>query len=738
MNVTSMVVLQLILAVAVLSSASFRQQDLYPVVRTQYGRVKGMRFDLSNDSLKPVVKFLGIPYGTKPERFRYADRPSSWTGVKNSTVPGPSCPQRVEFADIDKSPASVRRTLNTMRPFLTKMSEDCLYLNVYYPANAQGDPNNLPVMVYVHGGYYAQGAGTMYDGSALASEGDVVVVTFNFRIGILGFLSTGENNAPGNYGLSDQLLALEWVKKNIKFFNGDPDRITVFGENTGAASITLLTLSPKSTGLFKSAIVQSGSSLATWGMTQEPWHYATVLAHKVDCCTSNFSRMVECLRRKPLDVLLSAYVQPAGPQYFSSFGPVVDGDIVPDTPLNLMSKPSDVLRQFQDIGLLMGVNEDEGYAYIEGYKNIDKGVSREDFTAAILDFVNKVFPYRENEIQDAISFIYTNWGEKESNATRRAGLIRMFTEQQVGVPLVSVANYHARVSPSTRTFLYTFNHKPQYSPFPDWVGSVQNEELPFVFGAPLGGGGVFAQTNFTKSEAMLSTAIITYWTNFAKTGDPNAPRKQKTRFIHMRPNKYEDLVWNNYTIADQDYMYLGMKPRVRQGYRSQRVAFWTDLIPKLIRPQAVLKGDSSSDLIDLCKGLDVGRGILLKDGLTSLDKTVPTQADRSLPSTCVPVDKTLPTGLTRPKVDVPPNWFDSVNNNKQERRSYSTELSVVIAVGTSLFFVNIVVFAVCYHRKDKKRQHCPSVEGKYRLKDLVSHELESKTCAKTRNNPQMV
>ncbi|XP_019617797.1 PREDICTED: neuroligin-3-like [Branchiostoma belcheri] len=441
-------------------------------------------------------------------------------------------------------------------------------------------------MVYVHGGYYAHGAGSMYDGSALASEGDVVVVTFNFRLGILGFLSTGDNNAPGNYGLSDQLLALEWVKKNIRFFNGDPERITIFGENTGAASITLLTVSPKSTGLFKRAIVQSGSSLATWGMTQEPWHYATVLAHKVDCCTSNFSRMVDCLRGKPLDGLLSAHVQPDGPQYFISFGPVVDGDIVPDIPINLMSKPSDVLRQFQDIGLLMGVNEDEGYAYIEGYKNIDKGVSGEGFAVAILDFVNKVFPYRENEIQDAIGFIYTNWGEKESSGTRRAGLVRMFTEQQIGVPLVSVANYHARGSPSPRTFLYTFNHKPQYSPFPDWVGSVQNEELPFVFGAPLGGGGILAQTNFTKSEAMLSTAIITYWTNFAKTGDPNVPRKQKTRFIHMRPNRYEDLEWKNYTIEDQDYMYLGMKPRVRQGYRSQRVAFWTDLIPKLIRPQA--------------------------------------------------------------------------------------------------------------------------------------------------------
>ncbi|KAI8478853.1 Neuroligin-3 [Branchiostoma belcheri] len=439
-------------------------------------------------------------------------------------------------------------------------------------SNSNSAPNNLPVMVYVHGGYYAHGAGSMYDGSALASEGDVVVVTFNFRLGILGFLSTGDNNAPGNYGLSDQLLALEWVKKNIRFFNGDPERITIFGENTGAASITLLTVSPKSTGLFKRAIVQSGSSLATWGMTQEPWHYATVLAHKggsqgtkvidrddnrrihmdkevnrsdepgrgivfspqkrhlqrihlaarsstpVDCCTSNFSRMVDCLRGKPLDGLLSAHVQPDGPQYFISFGPVVDGDIVPDIPINLMSKPSDVLRQFQDIGLLMGVNEDEGYAYIEGYKNIDKGVSGEGFAVAILDFVNKVFPYRENEIQDAIGFIYTNWGEKESSGTRRAGLVRMFTEQQIGVPLVSVANYHARGSPSPRTFLYTFNHKPQYSPFPDWVGSVQNEELPFVFGAPLGGGGILAQTNFTKSEAMLSTAIITYWTNFAKTG----------------------------------------------------------------------------------------------------------------------------------------------------------------------------------------------------------------------------
>ncbi|XP_078693787.1 neuroligin-2-like [Branchiostoma floridae x Branchiostoma belcheri] len=132
-----MVLLQLILVVAVINSASFREQDLFPVVRTQYGRVKGMRFDLSNDSLKPVVKFLGIPYGTKPERFQYAGRPSPWTGVKNSTVPGPACPQSTGLADTDKAPASVRRTLNAARPFLNEMSEDCLYLNVYYPADVQ-------------------------------------------------------------------------------------------------------------------------------------------------------------------------------------------------------------------------------------------------------------------------------------------------------------------------------------------------------------------------------------------------------------------------------------------------------------------------------------------------------------------------------------------------------------------------------------------------------------------------
>ncbi|CAH1274196.1 NLGN4X [Branchiostoma lanceolatum] len=716
-------------------------------VMTKYGQVRGITTTPGTD-LNPVVQYLGIPYALPPKgsrRFRPPQPPKPWPDVRNCTAFGPVCPQMInDTENWLKQGASVQRMRLAMLPFLKQMDEDCLYLNVYKRADLVGAKPKAAVMVFIHPGYFEEGAGSMYDGSAIASWGQVIVVTFNYRLGLLGFLSTGEDNAPGNYGLLDQIAALKWVQQNIVNFGGDPNNITVFGAEAGGASINLLALSPKAKGLFRRVIIQSGSALTTWALTSEPWRSAITVAHKMGCCLSNLTEMMDCLRRIDVDILTGSvvrrppYFSMFGPRYFSLFGPVVDGIVVTDNPKMLMTyngKDKDKYNLFKSYDHLIGVNEDEGFGYIETFPGVDYyGIGREGFTFIINDFVNKVYPDRENEIEDAIQFIYTNWGQSESNETRRTGMVRMFTEQQVGMPVVSVANLHSSGKTTSGTYFYTFNHRLTYGRNPPWVGAVQQEELPFVFGAPNIGGGVYSNMNYSRAESMLSLAIITYWSNFAKSGDPNAPIPQKTRFAHERPNRFENIKWPPYDADKQGFIYLGMKPRVKQGYRSQRVAFWAELIPKLVKHQQVIRTlDSPADVIEICMNLRSGNG----PTDTAITRTpwnwgrYPEGGPRSTCPPQQPEKDKKPT--TRPSF----NWVDFNSYNEvtsdyhaSGKRTYSSELSIVISVGVTLLALNLVVFAVCYKKRGKRRARhqgsvttCAFTDSKISLKVIETQEM---------------
>src|ERR1700676_5229926 len=199
-----------------------------------------------------VRVFKGIPFAAPPVsdlRWRAPKAPQHWEGVRTADKFSDTCMQR--------RPANAA----TERP----MSEDCLYLNVYTAAKSAKD--HRPVMVWIHGGALTSGAGSLYDGEALAKKG-VVVVTVNYRLGVFGFYANPEltkesdRNASGNYGLLDQIVALEWVQKNIAAFGGDPKRVTIFGEYAGSWSVNYLVATPLAHGLFQRAIGESGAEFA--------------------------------------------------------------------------------------------------------------------------------------------------------------------------------------------------------------------------------------------------------------------------------------------------------------------------------------------------------------------------------------------------------------------------------------------------------------------------------------------
>ncbi|XP_022257792.1 acetylcholinesterase-like [Limulus polyphemus] len=238
-----------------------------PVINTESGLVRGLTTNTANG--KTVDVFWGIPYAEPPTghlRFQRPQHKEPWEGVLNATTKPNSCVQ------INHVPPE-NFSGDTSWFIKTPLSEDCLYLNIWVP---HPQPQNAPVMVWIHGGGFTSGSSTLdiYDGEILSSEENVIVVSINYRVGSLGFLYFNRSDAPGNVGLFDQLMALEWINKNIVYFGGDSGKVTIFGESAGASSVSLHLLSPLSQGLFNNAIMESGSILNSWSL-----HDREVLIH---------------------------------------------------------------------------------------------------------------------------------------------------------------------------------------------------------------------------------------------------------------------------------------------------------------------------------------------------------------------------------------------------------------------------------------------------------------------------
>ncbi|XP_036401076.1 neuroligin-4, X-linked-like isoform X2 [Megalops cyprinoides] len=664
------------------------QQAQYTVVTTNYGKLRGLKMPLPNEILGPVEQYLGIPYASPPtgeRRFQPPEPPSSWPGIRNATQFAAVCPQYLEdrFLLNDMLPVWFTANLDTVVTYVQDQKEDCLYLNIYVPTEDDiHDENGLkPVMVYIHGGSYMEGTGNMVDGSVLASYGNVIVVTINYRLGILGFLSTGDQAAKGNYGLLDQIQALRWIKENIQAFKGDPKRVTIFGSGAGASCVSLLTLSHYSEDLFQKAIIQSGTALSSWAVNYQPAKYTRMLAEKVGCNMLDTSDLVECLQNKNYKELIEQNITPA--KYHIAFGPVIDGDVIPDDPQILMEQ-----GEFLNYDIMLGVNQGEGFKFVDGIVDSEDGVSANDFDFAVSDFVDHLYGYPEGKdtLRETIKFMYTDWADKENPETRRKTLVALFTDHQWVAPAVATADLHAQYG--SPTYFYAFYHHCQSDMKPSWADSAHGDEVPYVFGIPMIGPTDLFNCNFSKNDVMLSAVVMTYWTNFAKTGDPNQPVPQDTKFIHTKPNRFEEVAWSKYNPKDQLYLHIGLKPRVRDHYRATKVAFWLELVPHL------------HNINELFQYVSTTTKIPPQDTTPfSYTKRFP---GKSWPSTTrhpvVPPANTKQ--MTDQQKTVDPGETAVIIENK---RDYSTELSVTIAVGASLLFLNILAFAALYYKKDKRR-----------------------------------
>ncbi|XP_071779138.1 neuroligin-3a isoform X8 [Centroberyx gerrardi] len=656
--------------------------------------------------------------------------PSSWSGIKNATHFAPVCPQNIHNAVPEiMMPIWFTFNLDIVATYIQDQNEDCLYLNIYVPtedgthAKKQGedlsendgdedegifhDTGAKPVMVYIHGGSYMEGTGNMIDGSVLASYGNVIVITLNYRVGVLGFLSTGDQAAKGNYGLLDQIQALRWISENIGFFGGDSNRITVFGSGIGASCVSLLTLSHHSEGLFHRAIIQSGSALSSWAVNYQPVKYTRLLAEKVGCNVLDTLDMVDCLRKKSSRELVEQDIQPA--RYHVAFGPVIDGDVIPDDPEILMEQ-----GEFLNYDIMLGVNQGEGLRFVENVVDSEDGVSGNDFDFSVSDFVDSLYGYPEGKdtLRETIKFMYTDWADRDNPETRRKTLVALFTDHQWVEPSVVTADLHARYG--SPTYFYAFYHHCQSLMKPAWSDAAHGDEVPYVFGIPMIGPTDLFPCNFSKNDVMLSAVVMTYWTNFAKTGDPNKPVPQDTKFIHTKANRFEEVAWSKYNPQDQLYLHIGLKPRVRDHYRATKVAFWKHLVPHLYNLHDMFHYTSTTT------------------------KVPPPETTQNSLVTKRPNGKTSwPFNTKRPPMSPAYNnedkdsWSDDEETGPlvvENHRDYSTELSVTIAVGASLLFLNVLAFAALYYRKDKRRQDSghgqPSPQRQTASNDIGHHAPE--------------
>ncbi len=466
-------------------NAMVKAQDTV-TIKTNAGPVVGEVSD-------GIRVFKGIPYAAPPVgdlRWRAPQAVAPWQSPRQCQNFSSRCPQ----PDVSD------------RPWLGKagpMDEDCLYLNVWAPSDVK---KPLPVMVWIHGGGFTIGAGSLdfYEGKAFAKE-QVVLVTINYRLGPFGFFGhealakESPNHVSGNYGLLDQIAALQWVQRNIQSFGGDPNCVTIFGESAGSVAVTCLMVSPLAKGLFHRAIAQSGTGTSIYQQLNEPHKrskslHATgnVLADKLGIDASDTDALAK-LRNVSAQKLLEI----SNPQLISQglqgtkFGPVIDGYVLPANPGKMFAN-----GQQHPIPLMIGSNQQDGILHasalpirrVQGYKWILNRLFGKDGPA-----VFDLFPAKTND-------------------DIKQAKLDLMTVSAFAAPSRRLAAAMQNVA--TPAYLYEFT---RISPAAKrkGLGAVHGAEIVYLFdtfGHP---------TGYDQTDHQLANQMRTYWINFATTGNPN-------------------------------------------------------------------------------------------------------------------------------------------------------------------------------------------------------------------------
>ncbi|XP_077452093.1 fatty acyl-CoA hydrolase precursor, medium chain [Stigmatopora argus] len=521
-----------------------------PIVQTELGSLKGEYVDVKGKETG-VYAYLGVPFAKPPVgpslRLSPPQKVEGWQGVRDATKQPPMCVQYRQFT-ID-----LLEMIGGMIKEVPDISEDCLYLNIYTPANRALDAK-LPVMVWIHGGGFTLGSASIYDGSAVASYQNVVVVGIQYRLGVLGFISTGDEHVPGNFGLLDQIEALRWVQKHIENFGGDPASVTIFGESAGGVSVSLLLLSPLSNGLIHRAIAESGTAAMDVLISNNPLPVAQVVANASGCSTESTEKIAACLKNADIETFLTFAQDPN-----LRLTITVDGHFLTKPVGELFEK-----HELQKIPFLTGVNDHEGGWLLGTFMappNWTEGMDREQVLTIFSPFVAN-----DSIILDLVAEEYL--GDGKDRVKNRDSFTEFLGDLLFNIPAIKAANAHRDAG--ARVYLYEYQHPPHFlkAKRPSFVRCDHGDEIFTVLGFCFTTNYVHLNETCLEEEEQLSRTMMAYWGNFARTGSPNGDG-----LAH----------WPNYG-REEKYLVIKAKEQViAQQLRNDRFVFMTQILPEKIR-----------------------------------------------------------------------------------------------------------------------------------------------------------
>jgi carboxylesterase type B len=521
-------------------------------VNTPLGKILGST--LTTRLGKTIYAFRGVRYAKPPInnlRFKPPVPVEQWTNIYNATVDGPVCPQ----------------------PSDDPISEDCLFLNVYttkFPQDGKSNPRR-PVIIFIHaGGFYSVTGRSNWVGPQYFMDQDIVLVTINYRLGSLGFISVGKE-APGNNGLRDQVVAMKWVKNNIEAFGGDPSSVTLFGYSAGAISITLHMVSPMSRGLFHKAILSSEAGVGPAPLPRNQLDLAKRQARIVGCPDASPKVIIDCLKTKSAEELGNSLPQ------FAEFGnnPVIIWTAVIEEDFGqerfLTEHPIKLINsgRFEKVPVLAGITKDE-FAH-KAFSIVDNATLLQELNDHFDKYAPICFGYERNtdksrEVSQSIRHFYL--GNKTLTKASLTGLDEAFADSITGFPVNRAVELLSEKNPN-HVYYYEFTYQGRYShvylpgsnktiPY----GVVHHDDLIYLFYiSPM-----FPFFDSTFPERKMVDKLASLWANFAKNGKPISASGSK-------------LKWTPYDNCSKKYMDIGENLQMKDHLFENRYSLWRKLHP---------------------------------------------------------------------------------------------------------------------------------------------------------------
>ncbi|XP_045535871.1 juvenile hormone esterase [Papilio machaon] len=518
-----------------------------------------------------IYSFRGIPYAQPPLgdlRFKAPQPVKPWNGVRDAKKLGNECYQyNVVFSKVAK-----------------QGSEDCLYVNVFSPNLKPTKP--LPVMVFIHGGGFTGGSGSdEFYGPNYLIRHDVIIVTLNYRLEILGFLCLDTEDVPGNAGMKDQVAALRWVQKNISNFGGDPNNVTIFGESAGGGSVSLHLLSPMSKGLFKRAIPQSGIATAHWATGFMVKERSLQLARELGCNSKDEKEIYEFFKALPVEALVNkhitvTYAETNKEVFIVPFSIVVEKQFGNNERF-MVGEPIEILRNYgihEGVDVMEGYTEDDGVAFLGGGKDISKMISQANKYAEFLvpQTMSIYCPLIDQmEIGKMIKRFY--FKDEDVSMDNLYNLQKYLGVEVFKYPTILFQKICAKRG-KNKVFLYTFTCKSELNVISHMMGVndlfashdktlvCHADELPYMFHMKLLADFLPEIENNSRLMELIDQ-VTKLWTNFAKYGNPT-------------PDESLGVIWKPYTLEGQDFLDIGENLVAGTRPDKDELEFWEQIYTK--------------------------------------------------------------------------------------------------------------------------------------------------------------